>query len=364
MRLVVFGLTVSSSWGNGHATLWRGLWRALVERGHDIVFFERDVPYYAVHRDVTSLPGGELVLYPDWDAVALRAARELADADAVMVTSYCPDGIAATQLLTDSDNEAVKVFYDMDTPVTLESVREGRSVPYIGPRGLRDFDLVLSYTGGAALDDLQSLLGATRVDTLYGHVDPRVHRQVAAQDHYRCGLSYMGTYAADRQAALETLFIEPARRLPTQVFLIGGAQYPAEFPWTSNINFARHLPPSEHPAFFSSSRLTLSVTRRAMAENGHCPSGRLFEAAACGTPVVSDWFAGLDEFFTPGNEIIVARTTDDVVQAMQLSDAEIARIATAARERVLADHTSAHRAAELERLLDDARVAPSGLQAA
>ena len=364
MRLVVFGLTVSSSWGNGHATLWRGLWRGLVERGHDIVFFERDVPYYAGHRDVTSLPGGELVLYPDWEAVAPRAARELADADAVMVTSYCPDGVAATRLLMDSDTDAVKVFYDLDTPVTLESLREGRTVPYIDPRGLRDFDIVLSYTGGAALDDLQSLLGARRVDTLYGHVDPLVHRRVPPQHHYRCGLSYMGTYAADRQAALEALFIEPARRLSSQVFLIGGAQYPADFPWTSNIHFARHLPPSEHPAFFSSSRLTLSVTRRAMAENGHCPSGRLFEAAACGTPVVSDWFAGLDEFFTPGRDIVVARTTDDVVQAMQLSDAEIARIATAARERVLAEHTSAHRAAQLERLLDEARVAPSGLQAA
>jgi spore maturation protein CgeB len=310
------------------------------------------------------LPGGNLVLYPDWDAIAPRAAREQADADAVIVTSYCPDGVAATRLLMDSDTDAVKVFYDMDTPVTLESVRQGRSVPYIGPRGLRDFDLVLSYTGGAALDDLQSLLGAGRVDTLYGHVDPQVHRRVAAQENYRCGLSYMGTYAADRQAAVEALFIEPARRLPSQTFLLGGAQYPDDFPWTSNIHFARHLAPSEHPAFFSSSRLTLNVTRRAMADNGHCPSGRLFEAAACGTPVVSDWFPGLDEFFSPGSEIVVARTTDDVVQAMQLPDAEIARIARAARERVLADHTSAHRAAELERLLDEARVAPTGLQAA
>jgi len=364
MRLVVFGLTVSSSWGNGHATLWRGLWRALAARGHEVVFFERDVPYYAEHRDVTHMPGGDLVLYRDWDAIVPRALHEIADADAVMVTSYCPDGVAATQLLVDSDTDAVKVFYDLDTPVTLECLRDGRGVPYIGARGLRDFDLVLSYTGGAALDDLQSLLGARRVDTLYGHVDPQVHRRVPPQSHDRCGLSYMGTYAADRQAAVEALFIEPARRLPQQVFLIGGAQYPADFPWTANIHFARHLPPGEHPAFFSSSRLTLSVTRRAMAGNGHCPSGRLFEAAACGTPVVSDWWAGLDDFFVPGREILVARTTDDVVQAMELSDAEVARIAAAARDRVLAEHTSAHRAAQLERLLDDARVAPSGMAAA
>ena len=364
MRLVVFGLTVSSSWGNGHATLWRGLWRALAARGHTVVFFERDVPYYADHRDVTHMPGGALVFYRDWDAIADRARREIDDADAVLVTSYCPDGVSATQLLVDSDTEAVKVFYDMDTPVTLEAVREGRPMSYLGPRGLRDFDLVLSYTGGAALDDLQQLLGARRVDTLYGHVDPQVHRRVAPQGHYRSDLSYMGTYAADRQAALEALLVAPARRLPRSIFLLGGAQYPADFPWAANIHFVRHLPPGEHPAFFSSSRLTLSVTRRAMAQNGHCPSGRLFEAAACGTPVLSDWWDGLDSFFVPGRELLVARTTEDAVQAIQLPDAELARIAEAARERVLAEHTSAHRALELEGLLDAAKVAPSGLETA
>jgi len=354
MRIVVFGLTVSSSWGNGHATLWRGLWRALAARGHEIVFFERDVPYYADHRDLTQMPGGELVLYPSWDDIAARARREADAADAVIVTSYCPDGVAVTRMLADGNGHALKVFYDLDTPVTLEAVRAGSDVPYLGPHGLRDFDLVLSYTGGPSLDELRSLLGARRVDSLYGHVDPQVHHRVALVEQYRCGLSYLGTYAADRQAVLETLFIEPARQLLGQTFLIGGAQYPADFPWTDNIRFVRHMPPAEHPAFFSSSRLTLSVTRRAMADNGHCPSGRLFEAAACGTPVLSDWWPGLDAFFVPGREILVARTTQDVVQALELSDAEIARIATAARERVLAEHTSDHRARQLERLLDEA----------
>lgn len=363
MRLVVFGLTVSSSWGNGHATLWRGLWRALAARGHQLVFFERDLPFYAEHRDLTQLPGGELVLYADWNDARDRAAREIRAADAVLVTSYCPDGVPATQLLMDSDSAAVKVFYDLDTPVTLESLRDGRDVPYLGPRGLRDFDLVLSYTGGAALPELQALLGARRVDTLYGHVDPQVHHRVAPRDAYRCRLSYMGTYAADRQAALERLFIEPARRLPQQVFLLAGAQYPGDFPWTTNMHFVRHMPPPEHPAFFSSSRLTLSVTRRAMAQNGHCPSGRLFEAAACGTPVLSDWWDGLDAFFAPGHEILVARSSDDVVRALELSDAEIDRIAGAARDRVLAGHTSAHRALDLERLLATTSAAPQRLAA-
>ncbi|HEX2545263.1 MAG TPA: TIGR04290 family methyltransferase [Ramlibacter sp.] len=351
MRLIIFGLTVSSSWGNGHATLWRGLWRALARRGHHITFFERDVPYYADHRDVHELPGGELVLYKSWDEARERALRELRGADVAMVTSYCPDGVAACDLLVEHGGRATKVFYDMDTPVTLENVRAGEKLAYIGPRGLADYDLVLSYTGGRSLDELQSLLGAKRVATLYGHVDPGQHHPVAAREDYRCALSYLGTYAADRQAALEALFIEPARQLPEKSFLIGGAQYPSDFPWTSNIRFVRHMPPSEHPAFFSSSRLTLSVTRRAMADNGWCPSGRLFEAAACGTPVVSDWWEGLESFFTPGREIVVARTTQDVVAALQLGDAEIDRMARDARDRTLAEHTSDRRAEELERHL-------------
>lgn len=360
MQLVIFGLTVSSSWGNGHATLWRGLWRALAARGHRITFFERDVAWYADHRDLTELPGGELVLYRSWDEVLPRARRALREADVAMVTSYCPDGIAATALLRDEADALVKLFYDMDTPVTLENVRAGRDIAYIGPRGLADFDLVLSYTGGPALDELQSLLGARRVATLYGHVDPQVHRPVHPVATYRCALSYLGTYAADRQQAVEELFVAPARERPGLAFLIGGAQYPDDFPWTRNIRFVRHLPPPEHPAFFSSSRLTLSVTRQAMAANGWCPSGRLFEAAACGTPLVSDGWPGLDSFFVPGRELVVARRAQDVLDALDTSDAELARMAAAARERVFAEHTSARRAEQLERQVEQAR-APQAL---
>jgi spore maturation protein CgeB len=355
MRFVIFGLTVSSSWGNGHATLWRGLWRALAQRGHRIVFFERNVPYYAQHRDLLELAGGELVLYDRWDEVLPRARRELLDADAAIATSYCPDGIAASELMQEARRDAVKAFYDMDTPVTLENLREGRAVAYIGPRGLRDFDVVLSYTGGRSVEELRTRLGARRVATLYGHVDTEVHHPVPPAPAYRCALSYLGTYAADRQPALQALFIEPARRLPGQSFLIGGAQYPPDFPWTANIRFVRHMPPAEHPAFFCSSRLTLSVTRRAMAENGYCPSGRLFEAAACSTPVVSDWWTGLDDFLEPGREIVVARRAEDVVAALEMADEQLARIARDARERVLADHTSQRRAVELERILEQAR---------
>lgn len=351
MKLVIFGLTVSSSWGNGHATLWRGLLKAFAQRGHDVVFFERDVPYYAMHRDVARLGAGELCLYDSWENVVPTARRHLADADVGMVTSYCPDGRAACDLLLGSD-VCVRTFYDLDTPVTLARLSAGEAVPYLPTQGLGDFDLVLSYTGGAALTALQTRLGARVVVPLFGSVDPDVHRPVPRKEEYRADLSYLGTYAEDRQRALEALFVEPARELPERRFLIGGTQYPATFPWTGNIHFKRHLPPLEHPSFFSSSRMTLNVTRKAMADMGYCPSGRLFEAAACGTPILSDTWEGLDEFFQPGKEILVATDTHDAISAIELPDDALAAIASAARERTLDEHTAGRRAAELEAAIE------------
>ena len=353
MKIVILGLTITSSWGNGHATLWRGLLKSLAKRGHQIVFFERDVSYYAGARDFCELPGIEIVLYPDWESVRTPAAMELREADVAIVTSYCPDALAATDLIV-SQACGLRVFYDLDTPVTLAQLRRNQSVSYIGPNGLSGFDLVLSFTGGATLDALQTLLGAKSVAPLYGHVDPDVHAPAPPQPHYRAALSYLGTYAADRQRTLERTFVEPARERLAERFLIGGAQYPADFPWSDNIYFVRHLPPSEHAAFFSSSRLTLNVTRASMAENGWCPSGRLFEAAACGSAVLSDPWPGLEEFFTPGSEILLTSRKGDTLAAMDMDDAEIARIGRAARQRVLDQHTSHHRACEFERLTESA----------
>lgn len=351
MKLIVFGLTVSSSWGNGHATLWRGLIRALAARGCRVVFFERDVDYYAASRDLTEIVGAELVLYADWEQIASRARREVAAADAVMVTSYCPDARAAADLL--DQVRGVSVFYDLDTPVTL--ARPGLDVPHLPQDGLSRFDMVLSYTGGSALRALRERLGARRTAALYGHADAAVHRPASPSGQPRADLSYIGTYAADRQAALEALFIEPARLRPERRFALAGATYPADFPWTDNIWFKRHLPPAEHPAFYADSRLTLNVTRRDMAVMGWAPSGRLFEAAGCGAPVLSDAWEGLSAFFEPGREILVAHDTADALSALERSDAELTRIGRAARERVLAEHTSDHRAGELLALLESAR---------
>jgi spore maturation protein CgeB len=350
MKLVVFGLTLSSSWGNGHATLWRGLCRALARRGHRVVFFERDVPYYALHRDLRELPGTDLRLYRSWQEILPEARREVADADAALVTSYCPDGVAASDLVLSTDGPA-SVFYDLDTPITLEKLAAGEEVPYLPLHGLGGFDLVLSYTGGAALNELRERLGARRVAPLYGSVDPEVHCPAEPIPAFEADLSYLGTYAADRQEALERLFLEPARRLPEKRFVLAGAQYPVDFPWGTNIFFVRHLPPADHPAFFASCPLTLNVTRAAMALMGYCPSGRLFEAAACGAAVLSDTWEGLDAFFEPGREILLAGTAEEAVEAISLPRQEIRRIARAARERALAEHTADRRVEEMLELL-------------
>lgn len=352
MRIVIFGLTISSSWGNGHATLWRGLSKHLIRAGHKVVFFERDVSYYANTRDVHELPGGRLELYPAWDDVRRLAQEQVREADVAIVSSYCPDALAATDLIL-SQARVLKVFYDLDTPVTLSRLQAGDDVPYIGPNGLRDFDLVLSYTGGCALEELSSRLGARRVAPLYGHVDPEIHRPVAPLSHYRADLSYLGTYSEDRQRTLQALLANPARTRLDLRFLIGGAQYPDDFPWSPNIYFVRHLPPSEHAPFFCSSRMTLNVTRRAMAEMGWCPSGRLFEAAACGVPIISDAWNGIDAFFEQGREIILAENESDTLAAVELSDGELRAIARCARERTLEQHSSERRAAELVSLVEE-----------
>jgi spore maturation protein CgeB len=328
---------------------------ALARRGHTVTFYEKDVPYYAANRDGWEPPHGvRLRLYQDFADIRYEAERELRHTSVAISTSYCADGVLAARTLLDSPAE-VKAFYDLDAPVTLSALCSGMQVSYLPPEGLGAFDLVLSYTGARALEELTTRLGARRVAPLYGWVDTEIHRPVRPMEEFRSELCYLGTFAADRQHALERLFVNAARSRTAKRFAIGGAQYPEDFPWTPNIFFVRHLPPSLHPAFFCSARATLNVTREAMARYGFCPSGRLFEAAACGTPILSDCWEGLDTFFNPGTEILPVNETSDVLDALSLSDKELAAIATAARERTLQCHTAVQRVLELETICGSLR---------
>lgn len=353
MKIVLFGLTVSSSWGNGHATLLRGLLRSLGTMGHRCVFFEKDLPFYAAHRDLPEGDGFALRLYRDWKEVREAAAREVADADVAIVTSYAPDSHAASRLILEREGP-VRVFYDLDSPVTLLALRNGRRPAYIPDTGFAGFDLVLSYAGGRALGEIRDRLGGARVAPLYGSVDPRVHRCAPPEPRFAADLSYLGTWAADRQQGVDELFLRPARLAPAHRFVLGGAQYPDGIGWTDNVWLIPHVPPPEHATFFSSSRMTLNVTRTAMVEYGHCPSGRLFEASACRTPVLTDHWDGLESFYRPGEEVLVVNSAEDVIAALELSDAERHRLAAAAYERTMQHHTAAARARELVMLVEEA----------
>jgi spore maturation protein CgeB len=352
VRFAIFGLTISSAWANGHATPWRGLLKALHAAGHHATFFERDVTYYAAHRDLPRPAFCDLVLFASWPDVLDRATAVLREADVAIVTSYCPDGLTACQLVLDTPRP-LHVFYDLDTPITVAALTaHGVAIPtgarYLTPELIPEFDLYLSFTGGPLLDRLQTDWGARRVAALYGSVDPSVHAPVVdPPEIFRCVLGYLGTYAADRQPSVDRLLLEPARRRPADSFWVVGSLYPDSLHWPPNVTTRWHLDPLDHPAFYSANRITLNVTRQAMRQWGFTPSGRIFEAAACGTPLLTDRWPGLETFFQPDAEVLVADSADDVQAMLDLDGAELARIGRAARDRVLSAHTGAVRAQEL-----------------
>lgn len=341
MKLVVLGLSLSSAWGNGHATTYRALLRAFAARGHEILFLERDVPWYADHRDLQAPSFCQLALYPDLDALPAWQPQ-IEAADAVIVGSYVPDGIAVADWVLHHARGLV-AFYDIDTPVTLAALERG-DASYIAASQIPKYDIYLSFTGGPTLDRLRQRYGARRAAALFCSADPALYHPLPLPS--RWDLSYLGTYSPDRQPTLKRLLIEPARQRPDRRFMVAGAQFPADVEWPANVERVEHLPPPDHPAFYAQSRFTLNVTRRDMIEAGYSPSVRLFEAGACGTAIISDRWAGLETIFGPG-EIVIADSSDDVLTALD-GHADRAAIAEGCHRRIMAAHTAAHRAAELE----------------
>lgn len=358
MKLVVLGLSLSSSWGNGHATTYRALLKAFAERGHEILFLERDVPWYAAHRDLEP-DFCELAFYDDL-ADLERWRAQIETAEAVIVGSYVPEGVAVGEWALASAR-GVTAFYDIDTPVTLANL-ESRGVDYLSVGQIRRYDLYLSFTGGPTLDRIERTYGSPAARALYCSVDADLYRPVETPK--RWDLSYLGTYSADRQPILERLLLEPARAAPHLRFCVAGPQYPADIVWPANVERIDHVGPADHPAFYGASRFTLNVTRADMSAAGYSPSVRLFEAAACGAPIISDIWDGIQTLFEPDQEIILAETSQTVLSALAAPPSLQSRIGRAARQRILGAHTARHRALELETLLRHARSAPSQSPAA
>lgn len=352
LRIVILGLSVTSSWGNGHATNYRGLMRALTERGHEVLFLERDRPWYADNRDMRKPPWGRTELYRSVPELKRRFSREVREADVVVVGSYVPCGVEVGAWVT-ATAEGVRAFYDIDTPVTLAKLERGDH-EYLTPALVRRYDLYLSFTGGPTLRRIERELGSPMARAFYCLVDPELYRPDDVTARYDLG--YLGTYSDDRQPTLEALMLEPARRWRDGRFVAAGPQYPKSVRWPRNVRRIEHLAPAKHRAFYCAQRFTLNVTRRDMVRAGWSPSVRLFEAAACGTPIISDHWPGLEDILTPGREVLISGGPEDTLAFLrELPERERADIGERARRRVLAEHTAEHRAREFEEHVSRAR---------
>jgi spore maturation protein CgeB len=348
MNIVLLGLSITSSWGNGHAVTYRGLVRELSRLGHRVLFLEREVPWYADNRDLPRPPWGRTEIYRGMAELDDRFRREVAGADVVIQGSYVPEGVAVGEWLV-ATAKGQKAFYDIDTPVTLARLARG-DCDYLSRALVPRFDLYLSFTGGPTLRRIEDELGARAARVLYCSVDPEHYRP---EPHVPLwDLGYLGTYSEDRQPALERLLLTPARRWREGRFAVAGPQYPRELRWPQNVARMEHLAPPQHVSFYNAQRYTLNVTRRDMVEAGWSPSVRLFEAAACGTPVLSDVWEGLEAVFVPGEEILLARTSEEALEVVRSLPEEVRlAVGAAARARVLKEHTAAHRARQLEEFL-------------
>jgi spore maturation protein CgeB len=348
--IVFIGLSLTSSWGNGHATTYRALLRGLDELGREAVFLERDVPWYAANRDLPRPDFCTLQLYDRPEAMERGFAPLLDAAASVVIGSYVPDGPEVIARVLRRARGPV-AFYDIDTPVTLAALDAG-TCAYLDRGQIAAFDVYFSFTGGPTLRRLEQRFGARRAVHLPCGVDSALYRP--RQGALRWDLGYLGTYSDDRQPALERLLLDPARRRPEMRFVVAGPQYPDSIAWPANVERIDHLPPAEHPAFYGAQRYTLNVTRADMVASGWSPSVRLFEAGACATPVVSDRWTGLEAYYTIGGTLVVADTADDVLAALDAGLESRDARAAAARAETLARHTGRHRAQTLVETLEDA----------
>jgi len=345
LRIVILGLSITSSWGNGHATTYRGLVRELIARGHDVLFLERDVPWYASNRDLPKPPHGRTELYENLTDLKQRFRAEVEEADLVIVGSYVPEGAEVGEWVTRTAR-GITAFYDIDTPVTLAKLARGEE-EYLTADLIPEYQLYLSFTGGPTLHRLEREFGSPMARPLYCSVDPDLYYPEHTESRWELG--YMGTYSEDRQPGLNRLLIEPARRWPEGRFVVAGPQYPDGLHWPRNVQRIQHLPPRRHRRFYNAQHFTLNLTRADMIAAGFSPSVRLFEAAACGTPIISDCWDGIETLFEPGVEILIARSSADVLAWVRdFPEEERRELGRRSRARVLAQHTAAQRAAELE----------------
>lgn len=367
MKIAFYGSSLLSSYWNGAATYYRGLLRALAALGHDITFYEPDAFDRQQHRDIDPPDWARVVVYLATEDAVRRVVAEAAAAEVVVKASGVGvfddallDGIVAA-----SRPEAIRIFWDVDAPATLASLRTLQSTPAdarasngeqgmsaeVIRRALPALDLVLTYGGGPPVTAAYEALGAARCVPIYNALDPATHHPVAPDPRFACDLAFLGNRLPDREERVTQFFLMPAARLRSRSFLIGGNGW-AERAMPPNVRSLGHVYTRDHNGFNATPRAVLNIARDSMAENGFSPATRVFEAAGAGACLISDAWEGIELFLSPGEEVLLARDGLDVANHLESLTPERAReIGQAALTRVLSDHTYRQRAVQVDAIL-------------
>jgi spore maturation protein CgeB len=354
MRIAFYGSSLLSAYWNGAATYYRGLLSELARRGYGVTFFEPDAYDRQAHRDIDPPDWAEVVVYPATEATARAAIARAAEADVVVKASGVGvfDDLLLEGVLGAAAPSAVKVFWDVDAPATIASLRGEPDQPL--RRRLGDLDLVLTYGGGPPVVRAYEGLGARLCRPIYNALDPQTHHPAPPDPRFAGDLNFLANRLPDREARVERFFLEPAARLSDRGFVLGGAGWDDK-PMPPNVRRVGHVGTGDHNAFNGSGLAVLNVARDSMADIGFSPATRVFEAAGAGACLITDAWEGIELFLSPGEEVLVARDGQDVAEHLQTLDPARARaIGAAARQRILSEHTYARRAAEADALIRQA----------
>jgi spore maturation protein CgeB len=353
-RIAFFGSSLVSAYWNGAATYYRGIVRALAERGHQVTFYEPDAYDRQKHRDLPDPPWARVVVYPgEGEAGVAAAVAEASDADLIVKASGV--GVFDAWLeraVLEMPHRGAVLFWDVDAAATLDRVQSDPDDPFrpLIPR----YDLILTYGGGEPVVSAYARLGARRCVPIYNALDPETHHPVLADPRYVCDLAFLGNCLPDREARVEQFFLSAARRLPDAFFILGGSGWDQRA-LPANVAAVGHVFTKDHNAFNVSPRAVLNISRDSMARYGFSPATRVFEAAGAGSCLITDAWDGIEMFLEPDSEVLVARDGDEVTEHLRaLGPARAAAIGMLARRRILAEHTYAHRARQLEETLRDA----------
>jgi spore maturation protein CgeB len=353
MKIAFFASSLVSAYWNGAATYYRGIVRALHERGHEVTFYEPDAYDRQKHRDMADPPWAKVVVYSaQSEDEVLRTVEQARGADLVVKASGVGvyDELLERAVLDLQRPGTLVAFWDVDAPATLDRVHGNAADPFLPliPR----YDIVLTYGGGEPVRQAYRALGARDCVPIYNALDPSTHHPVPPEARFACDLAFLGNRLPDREARVEEFFLRAAALLPDRRMLLGGSGW-GDKPLPANVQYLGHVYTADHNAFNCTPLAVLNVSRESMARYGFSPATRVFEAAGAAACLVTDAWEGLETFFAPETEVLVARNGDEVAQHVRALDAARARaIGQAAYRRVLAEHTYAHRAAQVDAVLE------------